>query len=211
MTDTSAPPRVRPIVLAGGTSTRFADGNKAFATLGGTPLLERVLDTVSGTAEAVPALAVQTRRQRQRIEAEVLAGRPHEAAFVLDDSDFEGPLAGLYAACSGADAPWLFLVGCDMPLVDADAVTWLRERLRASTADAVVPETERGVEPLHAFYHRGSVEAVRGQLRADDGLHVLLDALDETGIVPVEDCPYDLDRSTRNVNTVADLRSLERQ
>jgi len=211
MTDTSAPPHVRPVVLAGGTSTRFADGNKAFATLGGTPLLERVLDTVSGTSAAVPVVAVQTRRQRQRIEAEVLAERPHEATFVFDDSDFEGPLAGLYAACSSLNAPWLFLVGCDMPLVDPDAVTWLRNQLQTSTADAVVPETDRGVEPLHALYRRDSVEAVRGRLQADDGLHVLLDVLDETTVVPVEDCPSDLDRSTRNVNTVVDLRALERQ
>jgi molybdopterin-guanine dinucleotide biosynthesis protein A len=147
--------------------------------------------------------------QRQRIEEELLAERSITTRFVLDDSDFQGPLAGLYAACSNLGAPWLFLVGCDMPLVDAKAVSWLFDRPQISTADAIVPETDSGIEPLHALYRRESVRAIRDRVRTDDGLYVLFDVLDETRVVPVRDCPYDMDKSTQNVNTVEDLNTLE--
>lgn len=211
MSPSQSRPSVRPVVLAGGGSTRFDDGHKAFATLGRRSLLERVLTTVAASTGSDPIVAVQDRHQRRRIETEVTAELTVEPSFVTDDPAFRGPLAGLYAACAHLDASWLFLVGCDMPLVDDEAVSWLLDRYREPGADLVVPETDRGIEPLHALYRRDAVLMARERVEVGDGLRVLLDALDDITVVPSEDCPYDLDRSARNVNTVSDLETLRAQ
>src|SRR5215471_11581300 len=84
-----------------------------------------------------------------------------------------GPLAGIEAAMLASRHPWVFVVACDMPGLDAGVIRWLLARPRA--ADAVVPRWEADVEPLHALYAVHTLPAVQGCL--DGGRHALRDFL----------------------------------
>jgi molybdopterin-guanine dinucleotide biosynthesis protein A len=202
---------VQPVVLAGGASTRFDRGNKAFARLGDRSLLGHVVTTVAAAVDARPVIAVRDDAQRRTIQTEVTDHLGADPAFVTDDPAFEGPLAAVFAACAWTDRRWLFLVGCDMPLLDGAVVSWLLDRARESGADAIVPRTDGGIEPLHALYRRDAVAAVRDRVGSQAGFHSLLDQLDEVTVVPHAESPRGLARSVQNVNTVADLERLRRQ
>lgn len=196
MTDTGA---VRGVVLAGGDSTRFADGDKAVAALDGTALLGHVLDAHAAATERPPVVVVRDREMAESIDARLAE---HSPAFATDHADFSGPLAGLVAAASAVDDPWLFATACDMPLLDPDLVEWLLAH--RDGADAVVPERESGIEPLCALYRREAILAARKRLPTEGGVRSVLSELAVTA-VDADDCAVDLTRSVTNVNTVADL------
>lgn len=203
-------PPVTGVVLAGGESSRFSDGHKAAATLYGEPVLERVVAAVRAGTDAEPVLAFRTETQREQL-VELLDDRP--VRTTIDDPSFSGPLAGLYGSFEAFETPWLFLCACDMPLISATAVRHLSDR-RTRDADAVIPVGASGEpEPLHALYRRESVLRVRESVPATAGVRSLVSHLDEVVAVPFGDVPagVDLERSTTNVNTRADLARLEQQ
>jgi molybdopterin-guanine dinucleotide biosynthesis protein A len=120
--DADRRPEVRGVVLAGGESRRFGDGSKALATLDGDPLIARVARAVREATGAPPTVAVRGPAGRRTLST-VLP----DATFVEDAPGFEGPLAGVAGAARATTAPWLFVCGCDMPLLSAPAVEWLAD------------------------------------------------------------------------------------
>jgi len=221
---TAAAPSPRPapdataVVLAGGESTRFGPGHKALATLDGEPLIRRVVGTLRAVTGRPPIVAVRTADQRERLAAAL--PRDWDARFVRDDPGLSGPLAGVTAAADTVTTPWLFVAGCDMPLLEPHAVAALFECAarrdgdpgRSATADgyrldppAVVPVSEHGHEPLHALYRRSAVRNNVSELAPDDGLGALLDRLDGVEYVGFDALPESVDRSVTNVNTRTEL------
>lgn len=192
------------VVLAGGGSTRFADGDKALATVRGEPILVRVADALRRATGRPPVVAVRTHEQRSTYRRHL----PPDVAFVDDAAGFSGPLAGVVAAAEATAADWLSVCGCDMPLLSEAAVRWLAERARAGDDDAVAVLNPDGtVEPLHACYRRSAVLAARDRLPRTGGVRALFDALDATRVISFDDAPPDvpLAASLSNVNTRGDL------
>ncbi|WEL17553.1 Molybdopterin-guanine dinucleotide biosynthesis protein A [Halorhabdus sp. SVX81] len=199
---------IRGVVLAGGESSRFADGDKAFATVGGEPILGRVLQTVSAATDASALVVVPDREQGESI-ADRLGGDGYPTenlSFAVDDERFDGPLGGVMGAARQADAEWLFVTGCDMPLLDVAAVRWFLED--DSAADALVPRTAGGREPLHGRYRRTAILEAGQDLPASAGLHALLGDLSTVEDVSIDTGPSTLERSLTNVNTVGDLQAI---
>ncbi|MFC7134893.1 MULTISPECIES: molybdenum cofactor guanylyltransferase [Salinibaculum] len=201
-------PSVQPVVLAGGGSTRFGDGNKALAHVGGQSLIERVLVAAVEVTDTAPIIAVKTDDQREDIERALANRLSVPPVFVRDDPAFNGPLAGVFGACPRVDRQWMLLLGCDMPLLDKEVMAWLIERTETSSANAIIPETSGGIEPLHALYRPAAVASVRDNVGPDDGFHALLDHVSNVEVIPYVESPSALARSARNINTVAELEAL---
>ena len=222
----AAAPSLRPapdataVVLAGGESTRFGPGHKALATLDGEPLIRRVVGTLRAVAGRPPIVAVRTADQRERL-AQALP-RDWDVRFVRDEPRLAGPLAGVTAAADTVTTSWLFVAGCDMPLLEPHAVAALFECAARSDGDrdpdrhvsadgdrpsppAIVPVSERGHEPLHALYRRAAVRDNVSELAPDDGLGALLNRLDGVEYVGFDALPESVDRSVTNVNTRTEL------
>jgi molybdopterin-guanine dinucleotide biosynthesis protein A len=105
-------------------------------------------------------------------DVRILTG--HEARYVdrrvpveVDAAPDMGPLAGLLAALDTAPGRAL-LLGVDLPLVPVVLLDRLATLGRQSGADAVVPVSRRGPEPLCAVYGPGCREAVRRRASAGD-------------------------------------------
>lgn len=194
------------VVLAGGGSRRFESGEKALATVGGRSLLARVVGVAGEVTGGTPIVAVATPEQRERFGDALDA----PVRFVTDAPGEAGPLAGLESAIAASDADWLLVLGCDMPLVERAGVEWLATK-RSERADAIVPRTDDGIHPLHAWYRRDALAAGLRSDRADRSLHALLEEL-STNVVPAGDAPANvrLDRSLCNVNTRDDLAAARR-
>ena len=185
------------VILAGGRASRMGGRDKAFAAIDGEPIAVRTVRLFQGLFEQV---IVSTNRPERFASFGV--------ETVPDLRPGCGPLAGIEAAMLASRHPWMFVVACDMPGLDADVIRWLLERPRAS--DAVVPRWEADVEPLHALYAVHTLHAVQECLAA--GRHALRDFLPAIRVDYVgEDELRALGgaaRSLLNVNTPEELAAL---
>lgn len=192
------------LVVAGGRSTRFGDREKALAEVAGESMLRRVVGTLGTVTDDV---VVNCRPDQQEAFERALDGVDPTVRFVLDDETDEGPLAGLRRGLTAVDTEFAMVLGCDMPLAETDALAALLERCDGTDADAVVPTTDGGPEPLHAVYRVGpTVEAATKALDAGQrSLRALLAALRVDEVPVGEGVPP---RAVTSVDTQARLQEV---
>jgi molybdopterin-guanine dinucleotide biosynthesis protein A len=132
-------------ILCGGAGTRLGGREKALIEVAGRPILARVLDRLSPRFREI---VISTNRP-ELFEWTGLRRVP-------DRLDVRSPLAGLHGILSAIESPRAFVIGCDMP----GASVGLAERLGREPADAVLPVSPSGDEPLHAVYAVACVPAI---------------------------------------------------
>ena len=119
-----------------------------------------------------------------------------------------GPLGGIHTALMRARHDATFVVACDMPFITAPLVTHLLTL--SSTADLVVPRTERGYHPLGAVYRRTCLDTIARRL-ADHRLK-MTDMFSDVRVRevsgPALEAFGDPRRLLANVNTPADFAEL---
>ncbi len=139
-------------IMAGGQSSRMGV-DKAFVPLLGKPMIEHVLDRVSGLGD----------------EQIIITNSPEKYSYLglpLFSDIFEnhGPLGGLHTALAQAASEHVLVVACDMPWLNRSLLEYMVS-LRDS-ADVVVPRWTRFPEPLHAIYSKACLESVTASLQA---------------------------------------------
>lgn len=92
-----------------------------------------------------------------------------------DDRPGLGPLGGIATALAHSDRPWNVIVAVDLPYLTPAWLAALAAHAAVSAADAVLPRSERGLEPLCAAYHRRCLPSIlaalgRGVRKVTDGL-----------------------------------------
>ena len=127
-------------ILAGGKSRRFGS-NKALAAW----LDCRVIDAV------VQAAKVACR------DVVIITDEPEPYLYLglpvyPDIKPGTGPLNGLHSALHHTNAERILLLGCDMPLLSPKLLNRMWEI--PNWAPVIIPSTAKGLEPLHAIYHK---------------------------------------------------------
>ncbi|MFH1350619.1 MAG: molybdenum cofactor guanylyltransferase [Pseudomonadota bacterium] len=128
------------IILAGGKSTRYGR-NKAFERIDGTPIIERVVDTMGSVFQKLI----------------IITNTPLEYAH-LGVPMFEdiikglGPIGGIYTGLDVISNAAGFFVACDMPFLNPNLIHEMVEVL--GDFDAVVPKIDWKLESLHALYSK---------------------------------------------------------
>jgi len=149
---------VHGYVLAGGGSTRFGR-DKALVEIDGAPMLLRMRALLSETTKQV----------------DVIAAPEKYAAFgitgIADRWDRQGPLAGIITALltsreTDAPAQWSLIIGCDMPFLTREWLSYLLERAQASKAQVVAPQSTQGLEPLCACWRTSAVAPLQQSLES---------------------------------------------
>jgi molybdopterin-guanine dinucleotide biosynthesis protein A len=185
------------VILAGGLASRMGGRDKAFAAIDGEPIAVR---TVRLFRRLFPQVVVATNRP-ERFDA-------LGVETVSDRYPGCGPLAGIHAAMLASRHPWIFVVACDMPGLDADVIGWLLDLPR--TGDAVVPRWEGDIEPLHALYAVHVLPVVERCLAG--GRHALREFLPAIRAHYVDECELRALRgaatSLLNVNTPEELAAV---
>lgn len=67
-----------------------------------------------------------------------------------------GALGGLFTALTIAETPYVGLIAVDMPFASPPLLSYLLDRIQLSGADAILPSTQNGLEPLHGVYRRST-------------------------------------------------------
>jgi molybdopterin-guanine dinucleotide biosynthesis protein A len=136
---------------------------KALLNFGGEPLILRQVRLVQSAGVPVQVVGLPELYRQFGLEG------------IADEEPGLGPLGGIATALAHSRCDWNLIVAVDLPNVTA---AWLRALLgRAfdSGADALLPRSEGGLEPLCAAYHRRCLEPIRGALargvrKVTDGL-----------------------------------------
>lgn len=186
------------LVLAGGESRRVGSP-KALMPLGGTTLIRTVIALLHPLFRRVVVVA----RDNQ-----ALASLGIE---VLTDARPErGPLVGLARGLAASDAPWCFVVGCDMPFLRPQVIHRMAAHLGG--CDILAPQVEGWLQPLHAFYGQGCLPYAEELL--DSGvtsLRALFPLCKVRGIAAADFLDIDPELlSLKDVNTMEDYQAAQR-
>lgn len=120
------------VVLAGGLGRRMGGTDKGLRELRGKPMVHWVVERL---APQVNELLINANQNNERY-----ATLGHR---IIPDQiqGFAGPLAGLHAALSAANAPLVVTVPCDSPFLPDDLVFRLFSALTAAGAQLAVART----------------------------------------------------------------------
>ena len=174
-------------VLAGGRSSRMGQ-DKALLPWKGATLIESVAREVFHAAGNVTLIGSPERYGN--------LGFP----VIPDKIAGCGPLGGLHAALSATTAEWNVLVACDMPAVTSGLLKELLAEAEASGADAVVPQTPGGLEPLCGVYHARLLPQVDSAIQSK-----LLKMHDFVSTIHAQKWPAPEPQVFRNLNTPEEL------
>jgi molybdenum cofactor guanylyltransferase len=182
-------------VLAGGRSSRMGH-DKAMLEIDGVTMLQRAIDLLRSLSMELGIVGSSSEFP------------PHlDVRVIPDDWPGAGPLGGIATALKYSSQDWNLIIACDMPYLTSPWLEFLIHRARASSAQAVVPRSDRGPEPMCAAYHKQAEAVVRGALengvrKVTDGLAVLKVEY----IEPDEWKPFDSESYLfKNMNTPADF------
>ena len=151
--------QVTGVVLAGGRGARMGGEDKGLLMLQGRLMIEWILDRF---APQVTTIVISANRNNDQYAA---LGYP-----IVSDStvDFRGPLAGISAALSRTDTPWIVTVPCDSPLIPLDLVTRLQVQVVEQGANLGVAHDGQRLQPVFMFVHRDLLVDLEGYLEGGD-------------------------------------------
>ncbi|MGZ3494007.1 MAG: molybdenum cofactor guanylyltransferase [Thermodesulfobacteriota bacterium] len=182
------------IILAGGNSIRMGQ-NKAFVPIDGVPIITRIHTLLTELFDEVIIITNQNdlfKNLDSRIYADLLPDK--------------GALGGLYTGVFFSSFDYSFCVACDMPFIKRSLVQFLIRN--TDNADAVVPRTSDGLQPLHAIYSKGCLDAMRRVI--DQGKYKIIDFYNLVKVKILEESDFlyldPLKESFMNVNTPEELR-----
>ena len=150
---------VTAIILAGGKSRRMGL-NKAFLKYGSTTFIEHQVMMLRKIFDEI-ILSANDANAYTRLKLPI----------VSDIIPEKGPLSGICAGLSRAKSSHAFVIACDMPFINEKLILYLKSQINGY--DVVVPQTSRGLEPMHAFYSRNCIQPMHrcleeGRLRIVD-------------------------------------------
>jgi molybdopterin-guanine dinucleotide biosynthesis protein A len=194
-------------VLAGGQSTRMGTDKAVLAVTGG-PLAGVARDALVGAGAAEVLLVGGNRETLAPLE-------PLGFRFVDDRWPGQGPLGGLITALRACEHDVVVVLACDLPAVEAAAVTSVLRAL--GDADAAIPVVDGRLQTLVAAYRRRCVEGLEAAWAAGErslrdavrGLHTTLVALPDRRWTLNANRPADLDAGgqlSRPLDTEPDER-----
>ncbi|UQA94331.1 NTP transferase domain-containing protein [Streptomyces halobius] len=144
------------IVLAGGAARRLGGADKPALSVGGRPLLDRVL---AACADAAITVVVGPRRP---------VARPVVRA--LEDPPGGGPLAALDAGLRHITAPTVLVLSADLPFLNPATVrSLLAAATRPQRDGALLQDAEGRDQPLVAAYRAESLRRELALLRSEHG------------------------------------------
>ena len=188
------------IILAGGKSSRLGR-DKSRETIGGVPLIRRVITAVGEVSREIIIVGGQHNE---------LAEMGPNIRFVLDRAFGIGPLMGIYSGLSEARYACACLVACDLPFINPSVLRLLIDM--AAGHQAAVTVIGGTPQPTHAIYAKSVLPIIEETLRIEGaGLMTLLDRLDVKYIEEAEVREIDPELlSFMNINTERDLKEARR-
>lgn len=143
-------------ILAGGQNRRMEGKMKALLPFSGQLLIERQITQLKSVCDEIIVVTNQPNLFLPVLDRSI--------RIITDYFPSKGPLSGMHAALSLARNPDVWIVGCDMPFISAQAAQALREQKDSIKCDAVVPVIDGKTHPLHGVYSKSCADAISALL-----------------------------------------------
>lgn len=138
-------------ILSGGQSSRMGK-NKAFEMINGRRIIDIVFDKLRPIFMEITIVTNEPDLYRE-----------FPAEVITDIYPGLGPVAGIQAALSHAEADAVFVTGCDMPFVSSPLI---QHMLASSNGyDAVVPVVAGRLQPTAAVYRKSALKVFTDSLK----------------------------------------------
>jgi len=172
--------------------------DKAVESIGGSTLLQRVVDTVGQLSDETLLITAPDPGER------AVPARPG-LRWLVDLYPGKGSLGGIYTGLHYATNPYGLVVACDMPFLNPDLLGYLLEL--APDYDVVMPFPKDQQEPLHAVYSKACLGPIRTLLEQGKlQIITLLPLVRVRRVTRAEIERFDPEHlSFFNINTQADL------
>ena len=191
---------VSGFVLVGGRSRRMGQ-DKALLPFQGRPLFHHAVELLRPHAAQVTLLGPPARYGDFGIPV------------LPDRRPGRGPLEALCTGLENSPCEWNIFLACDLPFLEGRFVQFLIERALASEAQAVVPRTADGWQPLCAAYQRCCLPVMQQGLEEEPaGIVNRLAQLHVQVLAPDQLLPFGFSpRMFKNINTAEDWELVQRE
>ncbi|MBI9014880.1 MAG: molybdenum cofactor guanylyltransferase [Clostridiales bacterium] len=183
------------VILAGGLSLRMGFDKKELL-IDNESLLENQIKTLSTQFDHI--LIISNKGKRKYTEYP-------KVTVYQDILKNYGPLGGIHAALKYSQDPFVYVIACDMPVINHKYIDYLRSLL--NNQDAVVTRFGDWIEPFHAYYNQSMVDTIERYLKS--GRRSIYELLKHQDVTYIEE---DITRSYtsdwglfHNINTKEDL------
>ncbi len=144
---------ITAVILAGGPSSRMKSNKALLPYRGG-----RFIDAIYRLLCSIFADVI------------LVTNNPEQYEFlpcnkVPDIYKGMGVLAGIHSGLFHSSNPAIFAVACDMPYLKEELIRYMASR--ADIGGVLIPDTPKGLEPLHAFYGKECLTAIETALKSD--------------------------------------------
>jgi molybdopterin-guanine dinucleotide biosynthesis protein A len=190
------------IILAGGQSRRMGRP-KAALMFGNCTILERLIETLSGSFNDILIMAAPVQSEGFPIER-LLRTAPPSVHLLHDRNAYQGAAVALAQGLAAAANDVAFACSCDLPLLRVEVVRALCEMLNGY--EAVIPEIGSKLQPLCGVYRRDVARVIETQLASGERRLTHITATLRAyrpGELQLREIDPDL-RSFMNVNTPED-------
>lgn len=170
------------IINAGGKSSRMGF-NKAFVEIEDDFLIKIMINELKKSFEDIILVTNETDKFREYKEyKEYVDGKEtnNQKSIIIIEDEIKsiGPIAGLYTGLRMSSSKHNFFIACDMPVINIKYISYMKQKLIERNYDAVVTNTEYGIEPYHGFYNKNIESKIRDYLKSGNkSLHSLLNHL----------------------------------
>jgi molybdopterin-guanine dinucleotide biosynthesis protein A len=187
------------VILSGGLNTRFNGKNKAFVSVGGRRIIDRLLEVFSDLFDDIILVTNQPEQFLQ-----------WDLTIVTDIFDLRSSLTGIHTGLFYSNNPYAFFSACDTPFLNKELVEVLIEQIEQKI-DIIMPHTAAGYEPLCAIYSKRCLKQAEDHLRANKLKIQWALRSSRTKHIPEKELrKVDPDlRSFFNINTPEDLAKAE--
>ncbi|HJO55964.1 MAG TPA: molybdenum cofactor guanylyltransferase, partial [Candidatus Scalindua sp.] len=138
------------VILVGGKSSRMGS-NKAFLELKGKTFIELQIELLRKMFDEI-FISANTSAEYEYLDLSIFK----------DVYPGKGPLGGIYTSLINSSSLHTFMLACDMPFVEPELIKHLKDLTKEY--DVVIPKSEKGLEPLHAFYSKKCIDPIKKSL-----------------------------------------------
>ncbi len=143
------------VILAGGLGTRYGGENKAFLTIGGMRIMDRLVELFTTLFDEIIIVTNQP-----------LDFLDWNALIVTDIFPARSSLTGIHTGLFYAGHPFAFFSACDTPFLKREVVETVLEQIEPAD-DLIIPKTSAGLEPLCAAYSRRCLKPAEEHIRVN--------------------------------------------
>src|SRR6056297_1147858 len=133
---------ISAVILAGGKNSRFQGRIKSLELLHSQPLIIHQLNTLEKIFKRIIIISNTKNLVKQHINLPVYEDIYKE----------KGPLGGIHTGLIQAKTKYAFIFGGDMPFLNEKLIWDQINQLNKHKPEAIVPNTIKGIEPLHSIY-----------------------------------------------------------